>query len=330
MKSKLKLILFSLVLTNLLLSGTVVFAQDKSDKTYVGAESDIKKFLCSPTEPSAEQQKIIALNADGAASRNTAQYDLYNCINRLYRFAIVLASSVGVLFIVIAGYLYMSADGNKEAIDKAKGILASTIASLVILFIGYILLRAINPDLIKFQQIQPNSVVVKDPIPCPNVNGKPVTDGKCVPFPRNDISFEGFGGGNISLVGATGACAGCSDFSSKLTFNSTLRAGQNTFLQPALISKLEVLKSKNSTWRVSEAYPPTVQHSSSCHYNGGCADISLNSAATSASINQLCKDAKAAGLTVVNEYYMFTANQIPDCPTPKKFQTTTGGHLHIQ
>ena len=57
--------------------------------------------------------------------------------------------------LVIAGYIYMAADGNEEAVTKAKDIITTTIASLVILAAGYILLKFLNPDLVKFQPIQP-------------------------------------------------------------------------------------------------------------------------------------------------------------------------------
>jgi hypothetical protein len=49
----------------------------------------------------------------------------------------------------------MGAEGNQESVEKAKSILTSTLTSIVILFAGYILLKAINPDLIEFQSIKP-------------------------------------------------------------------------------------------------------------------------------------------------------------------------------
>ena len=42
--------------------------------------------------------------------------------------------------LVIAGYIYMAADGNEEAVTKAKDIITTIIASLVILAAGYLLL----------------------------------------------------------------------------------------------------------------------------------------------------------------------------------------------
>ena len=67
---------------------------------------------------------------------------------------------MAVFFVVIAGYLYMNAGGNAEGVEKAKSIVTSSITSLVILFAAYILLRALNPQLIAFQTIQPPSVIL--------------------------------------------------------------------------------------------------------------------------------------------------------------------------
>lgn len=69
----------------------------------------------------------------------------------------------------------MSAEGNQESVDKAKSILVSSITSLVILFVGYILLKAINPDLVQFQNIQPPSVVVGGGV---ETGGTPTAEAK--------------------------------------------------------------------------------------------------------------------------------------------------------
>ena len=103
------------------------------------------------------------------------------------------------------------------------------------------------------------------------------------------------------------------------------------YLDSTLIKKLEVLAGENKDWRITEAYPPTVQHISFCHQNGTCADIALQRNLLNAtSLSNLCKDALAAGLTVVNEYgnlKYYSNNSF--CPKPNIFETTTGGHLHV-
>jgi|GEM_PF-3889128 len=129
-------------------------------------QTSIEKYLCAPTQGGgsywSKNSSVADLNNKpntSVAENNVAGHDLYNCINRLYKFSIVVAAVIGVFFIVIAGYLYMASDGDEESVTKAKSILVSTIASLLILFIGFILLKALNPDLIQFQNIQPPSVV---------------------------------------------------------------------------------------------------------------------------------------------------------------------------
>ncbi|MEK7075752.1 MAG: hypothetical protein AAB948_03100 [Patescibacteria group bacterium] len=103
------------------------------------------------------------------------------------------------------------------------------------------------------------------------------------------------------------------------------------YLDSSLIKKLEILAGDNKDWRITEAYPPTVQHISFCHQNGTCADIALQRNLLNAdSLSELCKDALAAGLTVVNEYSNLKYySQNSFCPKPNIFETTTGGHLHV-
>ena len=143
MKKNFYAIILSFLLVNLIFgfSTQTTFAQGKQPRKYQGAQEQIAQFLCTPNDASIDP--------------TAGQSDLFNCINKVYRFALVIASVFGVFMLVIAGYIYMAADGNEEAVTKAKDIITTTIASLVILAAGYILLKFLNPDLVKFQPIQP-------------------------------------------------------------------------------------------------------------------------------------------------------------------------------
>ncbi len=136
---------------------TVVYAAGELPK-YTGVSGEIEKYLCAPTDASKDQGNTPGVGTSNAAANNSASQDLYRCINQLYKFAIILGSSIAVFFVVVAGYIYMSADGNQESVDKAKDILISSITAMVILLGGFLLLKAINPDLIEFKSIQPPSV----------------------------------------------------------------------------------------------------------------------------------------------------------------------------
>jgi hypothetical protein len=143
-KNTLLAITLSLLLANVLFSFSprLAYAQTKQ---YSGVQEQITQFLCTPTDAKTNPEAVKG--------------DLYNCINKIYRFALVLAAVFGVFMVVIAGYVYMAAEGNQESVEKAKSMLVSSVASIVILSSGYILLKFLNPDLIKFQPIQPPSVV---------------------------------------------------------------------------------------------------------------------------------------------------------------------------
>jgi hypothetical protein len=165
--TKLKKLLLIFLLVELTLSYSTAFAQTLSGFDYqkAGVSDQIAKYLCAPnTVPEKETEIFNNVGQAGKDYQTTAAFNnnnsgvLYQCINQIYKFAIVIAAVVGVFFIVIAGYIYMSSDGDAEAVSKAKSILTSSIASIVILYIGYVLLKALNPDLIEFQSVQPPSV----------------------------------------------------------------------------------------------------------------------------------------------------------------------------
>lgn len=145
----LKSAILMLLLANLFFAfdAQVVYAQQKEYKDS-GVQKEIEAFLCTPT--------------DSKTNPDAAKGDLYNCINKIYRFALIIVSVLGVFMIAIGGWVYMAAAGNEESVTKAKDILLTTIISLIVIFSGYVLLKFLNPDLIRFQRIQPASVVGRE------------------------------------------------------------------------------------------------------------------------------------------------------------------------
>lgn len=354
MKTKIKKYFLIFLLAELFFSYSPAYAQQAPASTFnyanAGVSAQIEQFLCAPSKqtPTGNNNPVTVggvniiggapipgtsvggvtingqsdsanFNSQIAAQNNGNSTDLYKCINQLYKLAIIAAISIGTFFLVIAGYIYMSAEGNQESVDKAKDILRTTITSLVILFAGWLLLHTLNPDIVNFKSIQPPSVVL---------------DQLAAPDP--DLG-TGTPGGPSALVGSTvtggnpapQGCNNCVDYTANgLTGNSTQLPGNNTFLNQNLVAKLKQLKAAYPKLIINEAFPPTVPHQSKCHYDGTCADIGT-SPKTADEANNLCKAASAAGLTVVNEYFEFQASSMPNCTAPTKFSTTTGGHLHV-
>ena len=158
----LKKYFFIILLLELFFSYSPAYAQTSATQPYTGVDTQISKYLCTPGSSSSVQNM-----------------DLYACINKLYQFSIISACVIGVFFLVIAGYVYMGSEGNQESVDKAKNILQSTVASLVILFAGYLLLKTLNPDLVEFHSIQPppSPTLTQPAIPPTTIIPTPGTGG---------------------------------------------------------------------------------------------------------------------------------------------------------
>ncbi len=99
-----------------------------------GVDKTIAQYLCVP-------------------SKNNTGTALYDCLDRVYRFGIVAGSLALVFFIVWAGYSYML--GGETGKQKGKAIFTSALTGMVIILSSYVLLRFINPDLVKYKPIQP-------------------------------------------------------------------------------------------------------------------------------------------------------------------------------
>ena len=101
-------------------------------KYNAGVDQSIKDYLCTP---------------EGKGS------DLFNCVNRLYRFSITAGVITLVALLIIAGYIYITS--GEAGKTKAKSILLSGFTGMGIILTSFILLNFINPQLVNIKPIQP-------------------------------------------------------------------------------------------------------------------------------------------------------------------------------
>lgn len=90
---------------------------------------------------------------DGVLPAGAQRASIGNCVAKIYVFALGAGGLVALLMIILAGYRYMTASGNAESVSKAKDGLQSAFTGLIIIFIGFILLYLINPELVQFKNI---------------------------------------------------------------------------------------------------------------------------------------------------------------------------------
>jgi len=94
--------------------------------------------------------------------------DLSAFLNNTFKIAIIVGAMLAVARILYAGFLYMGSDSWTTK-DRAKGVLWDAVVGLVLLLSIVLILRYINPNILKFNlttqevssgpQSQPNTTI---------------------------------------------------------------------------------------------------------------------------------------------------------------------------
>lgn len=330
--NKLKKFLYAFLLLELLFSYAPAFAQSASDlcskdpKSYAcsGVEAQITRYLCTPKPPSADQTKNYGSGSgntvsgtNNAAAFNSNNRVLYDCINQLYKFAIIVAVVIGVFFIVIGGYIYMSAEGNQESVTKAKDILFTTIVSLIILLGGYVLLKQLNPDLIQFHSIQPPSVTLS------NI--------KDIPAPNNVlVSLNADGSAPTSIKGGVGPTAPDQLTAAGCTFQTPKQHDEAQNMTQALFDKIKALCGDVSSSGVGKPAISSVigagDHAKESYHYKGCA-IDFADGAHDGFFNIVTKTGRPVGVAIYNAAIQEGFSQ--DRIDPGKDDRAQSFHIHV-
>ncbi len=119
--------------------------------TYSGVEGSLRAYLCVPIEGD---------NGTG----------LYDCVQKLYRFGVVVGALLLVFFVVLAGYMYIT--GSEGGKKNAKDLLFSALTGVGVILFSYLLLSFINPNLVRFKPIQPPIFRAADLPSCEDIGYK--------------------------------------------------------------------------------------------------------------------------------------------------------------
>lgn len=104
---------------------------------------------CKPTEYSANQAPTTG------TVNNT---DLFDCVNQLYKYALIISSIAAVFMIIIAGYMYIFSGGNTGKVSTAKNFITTSLLGITVLLAGFLLLKQINPNLLVLKNLTPQQI----------------------------------------------------------------------------------------------------------------------------------------------------------------------------
>jgi len=219
----------------------------------------------------------------GDAGSETTNLSLY--LSGAIKLLIALGAGLSILVAIIGGTQYVAAGVSPDAKSGAKERITNALIGLTLVLVSYLILNSINPNLVSFNFMLPpvgTSPMVPTVVPpsgvCPSPNDTSVA---CCP---SGIACQ--------------ACSGCS----LVTSVANKGCGtSNCYLNTTLLSKIQNVQGV-SGWRITESWPPTVAHVSTCHQNGTCADLNNSGGSTDPTTIKKYYDAfKAAGLNVLYE-----------------------------
>ena len=216
----------------------------------------------------------------------------------IYNYALSIVGILAAIVLMAGGVMWLISGGDASKITQAKELITGSITGLIILSASYIILYQVNPDLTKMKPIKVDYIGAEDLEPVSN-EGNPTNSKVCEDCSTiKEITIKGGSGNQIN---------GGLSYKLYTAWTSSCPSADNCV-----------------KWRITEAYPPTSSHKSTCHYNGMCADIGLDppiDPTDCGQVEKLITIFKNAGLNVLNEYVKCGGEQ-----TDK----TTGGHLHVQ
>ena len=210
--------------------------------------------------------------------------DIATYVSGMIKLFIAVGASLAILFAIIGGTQYVAASINPVAKQGALEKVQNALIGLAIILSSYLVLNSIDPKLVEF-----------------NLSLAPVTSTRLEPTVSPYV--EQMSASSCPVGVSCVPCVGCSSIPASIP-NKGCGVGQ-CFLETSLLQKIKNVQSLYPTltgWRITESWPPTVKHLSSCHTNGSCADLNNSNGQTVPSVIKVYYDAfTAAGLDVTYE-----------------------------
>jgi len=251
-------------------------------------------------------------------------------LGQAFNWAIAVAVVAALVMIIWGGIEYMTTDSWSGKND-GKTKIQNALWGLGLALISWLILYTINPCLIDFtgsNGCSAKNQLINPPPQSTNATGGSNTDnanlsGGVGPFSSPSLSGTGSNGGN-----STSGCDNCEAISGILAVKSGISGYE---LNKDLVSKLQIAL-QGQPVQVTEAYPPDVQHISSCHYDGTCADINFINRSTDVNdVKNLFVSLRNAGLNP--QYEVVDLNECPPYTAAgircTSYDDTYASHFHV-
>lgn len=266
------------IFLNAILATNTIYAQNTYEYTVLAPLPGTTEARCDPGTP------------EDPACKTTLQRYLPGIFN----LAIGLSAVFAVLMIVIGGFQYISTDAIMKKEDGKKRI-QNAVLGLVFVISAWLILYTINPNLLTL-----------------NLNIQPATTSNTTGQSGNLTTGNAISGGEVSGIirpsnVAVQPCPTCVRLSSGTLNIQTNDSAAGTGVEAGFAQELSQFSGHLvdsgmdfSEWRVTEAWPPTVNHVAQCHQVGTCVDARPIDQ-TPENINRFFTAASQSGIRAVYE-----------------------------
>lgn len=124
----------------------------------IGSAIGVFSLLLLPQSTSAEDCTVGPIILEVPFNNTTTSEGLPEYIADMYRFLVLAAAIAAVVMIMFSGLKWASAAGNSAMISDAKERIKSAFFGLAIALASYMVLVLINPNLVQFPSICPDSL----------------------------------------------------------------------------------------------------------------------------------------------------------------------------
>ncbi len=233
-------------------------------------------FVSAQKEYTLLEPSVYNNTYNTTGSKSFSEY-----LNLVFKIGIGVAAGLAVIQIVIGGIQYMASESPFKLGD-AKSKIEGAILGLILALGVYVFLYTINPDIVSLKLEIPQTKVVSITTTSATTSTSPSRSSTGV-IPEK-------------------ACIDCTFIPPELKTKAGACGSKTCRANKKIIENLIMLKNSPSVssiaWQITEAYPPTYPHKSSCHNDGGCVDMNLIAGVNKSTenINALCVAARKVGL----------------------------------
>ena len=254
-------------------------------------------------------------NAFPGVDTSGASGNLGAFLGQIFNWAIALAVALAVIMIIWGGIQYMTTD-SWSGKEEGKTRWTNALLGLGLALVSWLLLYTINPCLVYFS----------------GGGGCGASNTLINPTTTKTSDTADNTANGVSVGNSNELCGdNCIDASS-----IGLNCKNGCFLNEELANNLkQAFDSAKLSARVTEGYPPTVDHSSACHSEGTCADVNLSNQSTD--VNDVINLYQSMVNSGLNPVYEINENDskhsCDDYPPEIECITTTNAtapHFHVE